>query len=377
MIYLDYNATTPIDPAVAEAMRPYIERTFGNPSSAHAFGRAAREGVEAARASVASLIGATSDEVIFTSGGTESSNWVIRGVARRLAETGRHFVTTAVEHPATLQPMRSLEADGFTRTEVGVDDTGGVDPDDIRGAIRPDTILVSVMHAQNEVGTIEPVAEMGRIAREAGVLFHVDAAQSAGKIPIDVHAMNADFVSLAGHKMYAPKGIGALYIRSGVELPSFIEGAGQEQGRRAGTENVIMSVAMGKAAELASEHLRDETIHSLRDRFWRHLRAMFDESVLLNGHPTRRLPNTLSVSFPGRVGAEILDRLENVCASTGAACHAGDAKPSPVLMAMGYSTERAVGTIRFSVGRTTTEAEVDVVVSLLERELVERGANWA
>jgi cysteine desulfurase len=387
MIYLDYNATTPIDPAVAAAMRLTIDAKFGNPSSSHLIGRIAREAVETARASVASLIGAKPHEIVFTSGGTETSNFAIKGVARKRGRPAGHFVTTVVEHPATLEPMQFLACDGFTRTEVPVDSTGLVDPDAIRRAIRPDTILISVMHAQNEVGTIEPIAEIGRIAREAGVLFHIDAAQSMGKLPVNVDEMSADLLSIAGHKMYAPKGIGALYIREGVDLEPLIHGASQESGRRAGTENVLLAVALGKAAEMATpspsegegrgegsttgRHESFETsvakIRALRDYFWQRLSDSFGNRILLNGHPTLRLPNTLSISFPGRVGGEILSKLPDVCASTGAACHAGDAKPSRVLTAMGYNRDRAVGTIRFSLGHPTRRDEIDTVVEQLER----------
>lgn len=367
MIYLDYNATTPIDPAVADAMRPFIDRRFGNPSSAHEAGQAARAAIEAARSSVASLIGARPTEITFTSGGTESSNWVIKGVARSCESKGRHFVTTAVEHPATLIPMAALADAGFQHTRVPVDGTGLVDPDDIRRAIRPDTIMISVMHAQNEVGTLEPVAEIGRIARDAGVLFHVDAAQSTGKVPVHAGDMNADFISMAGHKMYAPKGIGALFIRDGLELPRLIDGADQEGGRRAGTENVIMSVALGRAAELAADHLDDPSMREMRDYFWQALASSLGERVILNGHPERRLPNTLNLSLAGRVGGEVLSKLNGVCASTGAACHAGDAEPSAVLAAMGLSRERAIGAIRFSVGRPTTRREIDTVVDMMQR----------
>ncbi len=365
MIYLDYNATTPIDPAVAEAMRPFIYEQFGNPSSSHPLGRAARQALESARAALASLIGASPEEIVFTSGGTESSNWAIMSAARLPESTGRHLVTTTVEHPATREPIQDLQRSGFESTEVKVDGNALVDPDDMRRAIRPDTILISVMHAQNEVGTIEPIAEIGRIARDAGVLFHVDAAQSVGKIPVDVGRMGADLVSIAGHKMYAPKGIGALYIRRGVDLQPLIRGASQEAGRRAGTENVVMAVGLGRAAELAAAHIGDGSLQGMRDYFWDQLSAAFGERVVLNGHPTKRLPSTLNVSFPGRVGGEILAGLEGVCASTGAACHSGDAQPSAVLTAMGLDVERAVGTIRFSVGRPTRREDIDRVMSML------------
>jgi len=365
MIYLDYNATTPIDPAVAEAMLPYIREHFGNPSSEHAIGLAARLAVAAGRASLAALIGAGSDEIVFTGSGTEASNMAIKGVARLRRSTGKHFITTAVEHPATLNPMRWLEGFGYTRTEVPVDATGMVDPDDVRKAIRPDTILISAIHAQNEVGTIEPIVEIGRIARDSGIPFHVDAAQSVGKVQVNVEEMNADLLSIAGHKLYAPKGIGALYIRKGLEIEPLIHGGSQESCRRAGTENVVMIAGLGKAAELAADYLRGTGHAELRDLFWQELSQAFGDRVLLNGHPTQRLPGTLNVSFPGRIGGEILARLDGVCASTGAACHAGDARPSAVLLAMGHDRERAVGTIRFSLGRPTTWSEIDSVVQKL------------
>jgi cysteine desulfurase len=365
MIYLDYNATTPIDPAVAQAMWPFITGQFGNPSSGHPLGRAAKAAVDAARGSIAELIGASPDEIVFTGSGTESSNTAIKGAARLREAKGRHLITTAVEHPATIEPMRWLEGLGFTRTEVRVDGSGLVNPDDVRKAIRPDTILISVIHAQNEVGTIEPVAEIGRIAREAGILFHVDAAQSAGKIPLNARTIGADFVSIAGHKMYGPKGIGVLFVRSGVKIEPLIHGASQEHGRRAGTENVVMAVALGKAAELAAAHLTDGAIAATRDYFWQRLSQTFPGGVMLNGHPTPRLPGTLSVSFLGHVGGEILAKLPGVCASTGAACHSEGAKPSAVLTAMGFGLARAVGTIRFSVGRPTTKDEIDRVVEML------------
>ena len=385
MIYLDYNATTPVEPAVAEAMRPFILEQYGNPTSVHAFGQVSRRAIEAARSEVATLIGARSEEITFTSGGTEASNMAIKGVARLRGGAGKHIVTTVVEHPATLNPIQWLEGFGFTQTVVPVDGTGLVDAEAIRKAIRPDTILISVMHAQNEVGTIEPIVEIGRIAKEAGVLFHVDAAQSLGKIPVSAPVMNADLLSIAGHKLYAPKGIGALYIRQGIQIEPLIHGASQESGRRGGTENVAMAVGLGKAAELAIAYLSDPFSRNptgsdvgvpvapeprdhcyLRDVFWDKLRTAFGEQVLLNGHPTLRLPSTLSISFPGHVGGEILDKLDGVCASVGAACHAGDTKPSRVLTAMGYDKARAVGTIRLSLGRPTTESEIEQVVAMLE-----------
>lgn len=371
MIYLDYNATTPTDPAVTEAMLPFLREQYGNPSSNHAKGRPVGDAIEAARASVARLINAKPEEIFFTSGGTEASNWAIKGTAFANASRGDHIVTISVEHPATLEPLAWLERFGISYTIVGVDPYGQVDPAALEMAIQDNTILISLMHAQNEVGTLEPVEQVGRIAKERDIRFHVDAAQSLGKIPVDVEAMNADLLSIAGHKLYAPKGIGALYIRDGVEIDNFVHGAGQEHGRRAGTENAAMSVGLGRAAELAMEYLKDGAHTELRDYFWENLWTALGERVVLNGHPAERLPSTLNVSFPGHVGGNLLAKLEGVCASTGAACHSGDAKPSRVLTAMGINRERAIGAIRFSIGRPTTREEVDAVVEKLLRALNE------
>ncbi|MCB9853996.1 MAG: cysteine desulfurase [Phycisphaerales bacterium] len=370
MIYLDYNATTPTDPAVTNAMLPFLRGQYGNPNSSHAMGRPVREAIESARTSVARLINAKPDEISFTSGGTEASNWAIKGAAFADRRRGDHMITISVEHPATLGPMQWLEKFGISHTIVGVDQHGRVDPAQIETAVQDNTILISLMHAQNEVGTLEPVAEVGAIARSRGILFHVDAAQSLGKVPVDVEAMNADLLSIAGHKLYAPKGIGALYIRSGVEIDKFIHGAGQEHGRRGGTENAAMSVGLGKAAELAIEYLSKGSHSELRDYFWQQMQATLGNRVVLNGHPTERLPSTLNVSFPGHVGGNLLAKLDGVCASTGAACHSGDAKPSRVLTAMGIDRERAIGAIRFSVGRPTTREEIDAVVKMLTQAVI-------
>ncbi|MBK8267727.1 MAG: cysteine desulfurase [Planctomycetes bacterium] len=369
MIYLDYNATTPVDPAVAEAMMPFMQEEFGNPNSGHSFGKRSRTAIETAREQVAAMVGGLPEEIIFTSGGTEASNMAIKGAALLRESAGRHFVTTNVEHPATLGPMKWLGRWGYTHTEVGADMSGWVDPEAIRAAIRPDTVLISVMHAQNEVGTLEPIVEIGRIARAKGILFHVDTAQSLGKVAVNADEMNADFLSIAGHKFYGPKGIGALYVRKGIRIEPLIHGAAQESGRRGGTENLMMAVGLGKAAELSIEYFKKPGHHRLRDHFWSRLKATFGERVMLNGHATECVPSTVSVSFPGHVGGEILGKLDNVYASTGAACHAGDAKPSRVLTAMGYSVERAVGTIRFSVGRPTSEQEIDRVIDMLKKAI--------
>lgn len=363
MIYLDYNATTPVAPEAFAAMRPHLEAAFGNPSSSHALGREARAAVDRARTQLARLIGAETDEVVFTSGGTESINAAIKGIA---AGRGRgHIITTSVDHPATTAVLEFLCGAGFESTAVPVDATGRVDPAEVRKALRPDTILITVLHAQNEVGTLEPVAEIGAIAREAGVPFHVDAAQSVGKVPVNVRKLNADLLTIAGHKLYAPKGIGALYIRRGVRIEPFIHGAAQERGRRAGTENVAFIAALGAAAELAAAYVASGPHAELRDRFWQGMQAAFGQRAVLNGHPVQRLPNTLNVSFPGRIGAEILAKMPDVCASTGSACHAGTAEPSGVLAAMGLGRERAAGAIRFSLGRPTTAAEIDQALASL------------
>jgi cysteine desulfurase len=362
-IYLDYNATTPVDPAVVEAMLPYLRQHFGNPSSAHALGQAAHAAVEAARAQLAALVGASAEEIVFTGGGSEASNHAIKGVClTRAAET--HVITTAVEHPATLRPVEFLRRLGAAVTVLPVDRFGVVNPDDVRKAITPRTRLISVMHSNNEVGTLMPIREIAAIGRERGVLVHTDCAQSLGKVPADVRALGVDLLSVAGHKLYAPKGVGALFVRRGVALEPLIHGAGHEAGRRAGTENVPYVVGLGKAAELArqaaGEHLRE-----LRDRLHQKLLAALGDRLALNGHPERRLPNTLNVNFVGHVGAELLAKAPGVAASTGSACHAGAVKLSPVLAAMGVSPEVGRGAVRLSVGRFTTADEIDRAAELL------------
>ena len=368
-IYLDYNASTPIDPRVAAVMRPLLDGPYANPSATHAGGRAAREIVDRARVQVAALLGASPDEIVFTSGGSEANNLALKGAYFALRERGDHIVSTAVEHPAIVEPARFLERLGARVTFVAVDRTGRVDPDDVRRAIMPRTILVSVMHANNEVGTIEPIAEIAAIAREHGVLMHTDAAQSVGKIPTRVDDLGVDLLSIAGHKLYAPKGIGALYIRRGVRLEPLIHGASHEAGRRAGTESALLVAALGAACELAADLGPMDEVRRLRDLFWGLLQTRFGERVVLNGHPVHRLPNTLSVSFVGRVGADILVALDDVAASTGSACHAGSVELSPVLRAMGVPPGVGMGAIRFSLGRGTTEAEINEVVERLDRAL--------
>ncbi len=359
-IYLDYNATTPIDPRVADAMLPFLREHFGNPSSSHWYGVQTKKAVEKARRQLAELLGCATDEIVFTSGGSESNNTAIKGVAWARRNQGRHIITTAIEHPAVLEVCRYLEKRGYRLTVLPVDDTGLVDLDALKEVIDRETILVSVMHANNEVGTVQPIREIAEIVHAYGALLHVDAAQSVGKIRVRVDELGVDLLSVAGHKFYAPKGVGALFLRRGVELEKLIHGASHEMNRRAGTENVLEIVGLGKAAELVAEELESEAprLKRLRDRLWQSLRAELDD-IRLNGHPQDRLPNTLSISFRGLEANTILSELETVAASAGAACHAEEVSVSHVLEAMRVPIEYAMGTIRFSVGRMTTEDEVD------------------
>jgi cysteine desulfurase len=368
-IYLDYNASTPIDPTVAAAMRPYLEEAFGNPSSGHWASTPAKEALENARSQVAVLLGCDPDEIVFTSGGSEANNLAIKGTFFALRDKGEHIITTAVEHPAILAPCRFLEQLGATVTYLPVDSTGRVDSGAVRRAITPRTILISVMHANNEVGTIQPIEEIGAIARAHGVRFHADAAQSVGKIPTKVDALGVDLLTIAGHKLYAPKGVGALYVRRGVTLEPLVHGAGHEHGRRAGTESALLAVGLAAACALATDLEPMTRIRALRDRLSEALQDRFGERIVLNGHPEHRLPNTLNVSFVGMVGAEVLASLDGVAASTGSACHAGRVELSPVLSAMDVPQAIGMGAIRFSLGRTTTEAEIDAVVDQLRARL--------
>lgn len=376
MIYLDYNATTPLDPAVVEAMQPYLRQEHGNPSSSHAFGRRAQQAVETARGEVAALLGADAEEIVFTSGGTEASNHALKGClllrlfgaqrgwfARLTNRPGRgtHLIISAVEHPATAQPAAYLQRLGCRLTVVPVDRHGLVDPDDVRRAIADDTVLVSIMHSNNEVGTLQPIRDIAALTRPRGVLLHTDAAQSLGKVPVNVRDLNVDLLTVAGHKLYAPKGVGALYVRRGVTLDSLLHGAGHENGRRAGTENVPYLVGLGTACRLAAASLpaAGDRLRGLRERLWKRLQEGLGERVVLNGHPERRLPNTLNVSFVGHVGAELLQQVPGVAASTGSACHEGQVTQSPVLCAMGVPPRVGQGAVRLSVGRFTSEDEVD------------------
>ena len=364
-IYLDYNASTPIDPAVGAAMRPFLEGQFGNPSSGHWAASGAGTALEEARSQVAALLGAENSEIIFTSGGSEANNLALKGVAWALKHKGNHIITSAVEHPAIVGPCRFLEQQGFAVTIVPVDQVGRIDPDDVARAITPRTILISIMHANNEVGTIQPIAEISRVARAHGVLLHTDAAQSVGKIATDVNVLGVDLLTIAGHKVYAPKGVGALYVRADTPLEPLIHGAGHEGGRRAGTESALLAVGLGTACALARNLVPMQQVRTLRDRFWQRLREAFGNRVALNGHPEHRLPNTLNVSFVGQIGAELLARLDGVAASTGSACHTGHVELSPVLRAMRVAPEVGMGAIRFSLGRGTTNEEIDSVANRL------------
>ena len=368
-IYLDYNASTPIAPEVADAMKPFLSQHFGNPSSLHWAGIPAKEAVEHARKQVADLLQCHPNEIIFTSGGSESNNHAIKGVFFALKEKGNHIITTQIEHPAVVNPCRFLEKLGAEVAYLPVDRYAKVDPQDVRKAITPKTILITVMHANNEVGTIQPIKEISNIAKKHGILFHTDAAQSVGKIVTEVDDLGVDLLSVAGHKIYAPKGVGALYVREGTSLEPFIHGAGHESGSRAGTENVLLIVGLGKACEIAKRYLKDDSVRNLRDHFWKLLRKNLGDGIVLNGHPVDRLPNTLNVSFVGKIGTEILSKLNEVAASTGAACHSGSVELSPVLKAMGITPEVGMGAIRFSLGRKTTIQELETVVQLLKNVL--------
>jgi len=365
-IYLDFNASTPIAPEVAEAMKPFLSQHFGNPSSLHWAGIPAKEAVEHARRQVSDLLQCQPNEIVFTSGGSESNNHAIKGAFFALKEKGNHIITTQIEHPAVINPCRFLEKLGAEVTYVGVDQYGKVDPGEIEKAVTKKTILITVIHANNEVGTIQPIEEISKIAKKHGIIFHTDAAQSVGKIETRVGELGVDLLSVAGHKIYAPKGVGALYIREGTSIEPLIHGAGHESGRRAGTENVLFMVGLGKACEIARRYLSGGRILDLRERFWKLLQDNFGEKVVLNGHPAHRLPNTLNISFVGTAGAEILSELDGVAASTGAACHSGSVELSPVLKAMGIAPEVGMGAIRFSLGRTTTIQELETVIQLLK-----------
>jgi len=367
-IYLDHAATTPTRPEVVKAMLPYFADAFGNPSSIYSYGQEARGAVEEARTKVAELIGARSEEIIFTSGGTEADNYALKGVAYANERKGNHIITTSVEHHAVLEVCKFLERRGFRITYLPVDKYGLVDPDDVRKAITDKTILISVMHANNEVGTIEPVEEVGEIAKEAGVYFHTDAVQTLGHIPVNVDKLKVDLLAISAHKFYGPKGVGALYVRKGTKLVSFMHGGEQEKRRRAGTENVPAIVGLGKAVELAGQEMGKEAeqLAHLRDKLIKGLGEKIDH-IRLNGHPTRRLPNNVNVSVDFVEGESLLLNLdlEGICASTGSACSSASLEPSHVLLALGLPPEQAHGSLRFTLGRENTEADVERVIEVL------------
>ncbi len=369
-IYLDNAATTRVRPEVAEAVLPAMTETYGNASSVHSFGREAKKAMEKARAQVAAAIGAKKEEIYFTAGGSEADNWALKGAAHALRRKGLHIITTAIEHHAVLHTCQALEKEGFEVTYLPVDEYGLVTPEQVEAAIRPDTILVSVMAANNEIGTIEPIAEIGAVCRAHKVLFHTDAVQAVGHMPLDVAAMQIDMLSLSGHKFYAPKGVGALYIRTGVRIENLIEGGAQERNRRAGTENVPAIVGMGRAIELITAEMAEENarISGLRDRLIAGILDAIPESRL-NGHPTKRLPGNVNVSIRYIEGEALLLSLDmaGIAASSGSACTSGSLDPSHVLLAIGLPHEIAHGSLRLTIGRDNTQDEIDRVLEELPK----------
>ncbi len=368
-IYLDYNASTPVASQVLEEMLPYLREKYGNPSSSHSFGIACRTGIEQARQQLATLLGCEASNIIFTSGATESNNMVIKGIAKA-AGKGKHFITSRIEHPAVLEPCRHLERYGYRVTYLPVDRYGVVDPADLEKAMTPDTALVTIMHSNNEVGTIQDIRELSRIATSHGVPFHTDAAQSVGKVRVRTDDLGVDYLTVAGHKFYAPKGIGALYIKNGRKLPPLLHGAGHERGLRPGTENAAFIAGLGKAAMIAASIIESEGARQFQ--LGRQLYQGLKQAGLkvhLNGHPEKKLPNTWSISFEGFDSVSIMGMLEGVAVSPGAACHGDLVEPSHVLVAMGVDRDLARGAIRFSLGRETTEIEVDEVIARLAQGL--------
>ena len=368
-IYLDYNATTPHDPEVIAAMRPFLEGEFGNPSSTHWYGERPKKAVIKARRQVASLLNCQPEEIIFTSGGTEANNHALIGGAQAYGDRGNHIITCQIEHPAILEVCAYLEQKGFEVTCLPVDDHGLVDVADVASAIRSDTILITIMHANNEVGTIQPIAEIAALAKEREIILHTDAAQSVGKISVEVDTLGVDLLSIAGHKVYAPKGVGALYVRQGIAPQMFMHGAGQEMGKRSGTENVMQIVGLGKACEIAKRDLERNFQHmqAMRDRLYVGLQQICGQ-VRLNGHPQKRLPNTLSLSFRGLEANCLLEEIgPEVAASAGAACHSDRVEASYVLDAMGVPVEWVMGTLRLTTGRLTSPENIDKAVAAIGR----------
>ncbi len=369
-IYLDYAATTPIHPAVVQVMMPFFNQAFGNPSAIYSYGQEAKNFIELARSKVAGLIGARDEEIVFTGSGTEADNFALKGVAFANQNKGNHIITTTIEHHAVLESCKFLEKMGCSVTYIPVDKYGLVDPDNVKRAITDKTILISVMHANNEVGTIQPIAEISKIAREAGVYLHTDAVQSAGHIPADVNLLGVDLLSMSAHKLYGLKGVGALYVRTGTKLVSFMHGGGQENGRRAGTENVPGIVGFGKAAELAGQEINEETVRltNLRDKLISGIRTNINHTHL-NGHPVNRLPNNVNISVEFVEGESMCLNLDatGICASTGSACSSERLEPSHVLLAMGVDPVKAHGSLRFTLGKWTTDEEIDKVLEVLPR----------
>ena len=375
-IYLDYNATTPHAPEVIESMRPFLEEVFGNPSSSHWFGNKPQKAVMKARAQVAGLLNCRSDEIVFTSGGTESNNHAIIGAVNARRDKGNHIITSQIEHPAVLEVCKHLEKNGFEVTYLAVDDQGLVRVSDVASAVTANTILITIMHANNEVGTIQPIAEISRLAKKHGILLHTDAAQSLGKIPTEVDKLGVNLLSVAGHKLYAPKGVGALYIGTGCKLTQFMHGAGQESGWRAGTENVLEIVGLGKACEIAKRDLAKNRDHMLamRERLHNGIKDRCT-MVRLNGHPTERLPNTLSLSFHEIEANRILEEIgPEVAASAGAACHSDRVEISHVLKAMDVPMDWAKGTVRLTTGRMTTETDIDKAIQVISEAVKKLGS---
>lgn len=369
-IYMDYNATTPVDPTVLEAMMPFLTEEFGNPSSGYSLGRRAHEAVAHARRAIADLLNCHSGEIVFTSGGSESNNMVLKGIVDLTNPLKCHIVTSAIEHPAILNPSLYLMELGVKVSILPVDRLGRVDPDDVRKAVSRQTVLITLMLANNETGTLQPIREISHIARERGIPLHTDAAQAVGKIPVNVRELGVDFLSVAGHKLYAPKGVGALYMREGQSLTPLIHGAGQENGRRAGTENIVLAVGLGAACRIVSEQMEKDAqrIRRLRDR----LQAVLFEGIdrlVLNGHPEERLPNTLNVSVPGIEGGKVLDAIPSLMASTGAACHDRRVTLSHVLSAMHVPPKIGMGALRLTLGRGTTLEEVDRAARWIIRQI--------
>jgi cysteine desulfurase len=366
-IYLDYNATTPHDPEVIDAMRPFFEEEFGNPSSSHFYGSKPKQAVIKAREQVASLLNCKPEEIIFTSGGTESNNFAIKGCAQVFRHKGNHIITSRIEHPAVIEVCNFLETTGYEVTYLPVDAFGVVQLDDLKATIKKETILISIMHTNNEVGSAQPIEEISKLASKHDIIMHTDAAQSVGKIPLDVNRLGVDLLSIAGHKIYAPKGVGALYIRQGLAPAKLMHGAGQEMAVRPGTENVLEIVGLGMACEIAGRDLEKNMAHmrAMRDRLFEGIKKECDQ-VKLNGHPQKRLPNTLSISFLGLEANRILDAIRTeVAASAGAACHSGAVQISDVLQAMNVPLEWAKGTLRLTTGRMTTAADIDKAVQVI------------